>query len=170
MTERDGAWMARIIARFTRRELQAIVGAARFTDPGDAAYIIDVLVARQRAILERYLTRLSPLADVRREADGRICAVDLARARGVFAPGRFHYQVVEEIGDRRVQLPASPGPEGAVCFVPRPFARDGLAADDAGRRVTFRIRNVTAARPLEIHAYDLGSDGMRIVGLRRPAP
>ena len=170
MTERDAAWMARIIARFTRAELRAIAGAAQFTDPGDADYITEVLLERQRVILDRYLTRLSPLTDVRRAADGRICAVDLARARGLFGADRFHYRIVEDTATGRIQLPAVQGPDGALCFTPRPLAGDGLAAAAPGRRVVFRIHNGTAAGPLEIHAYDQGAGGMQIIGLRRPAP
>jgi hypothetical protein len=169
MTERDAAWMARIIARFTRTELQAIANAARFTDPGDAGFVTQVLLDRQRVILERYLTQLSPLTDVRREADGQICAVDLARVHGLFAPGRFHYEVVEQGARQGVQLPATPRTDGTICFRPRTLAGDAARADAPERRVTFRIRNGTGAGALEIHAYDLGAGGLQIVGLRRPA-
>jgi len=170
MTERDGAWMARIIARFTRDQIEAIARAAQLTDPTDATYLTDILLARRRAILDRYLTRLSPLADVRREPDGRICAVDLARAAGLFAPDRFRYQIVEQTPHTQVALAAAPGPNGEVCFAPRAFAPDGLADDAAERLTIIRITNGTPAGPLEIHTYDLGPRGLRVVGLRRPAP
>jgi len=169
MTERDGAWMARIIARFTRPEIEAIVGAARFSNPADTAYITDVLLARRQAILARYLTKLSPLADVR-EAGGQICAVDLARASAVAPAAQFRYDVVQEAGGGRTPLPATIGPDGAVCFTPRALAAQALPDGDPARRTVFRIRNGTAAGPLEIHAFDLGARGVRIVGLRRPAP
>jgi hypothetical protein len=170
MTERDGAWMARIIARFTRADLEAITRTAQLTDPTDADYLAAILLDRQRAILDRYLTRRSPVTDVRREADGRICAVDLARVHGLFAEDRFRYDIVEHSQGARAQLAGELGPDGAICFAPRTFAPQALADDAPGRLTIFRIRNGTPAGTLEIHAYDLGTRGMRIVGVRRPAP
>src|SRR5262249_37991774 len=67
MTERDAAWMARIIARFAEADVRALVAAGQFSHPSDIDYLTQVLLARQRRILARYLTRLSPLADVRQE-------------------------------------------------------------------------------------------------------
>jgi len=170
MTERDAAWMARIIARFTRPELEAIVAGARFSNPLDGAYIVDVLMARRQAILARYLTRLSPLAGVDRAADGRICATDLARRAAVFPADRFRYEIIQEAGDARVALAADVRDDGQVCFAPRALVQGGAADADLARRTVFHVRNGTSAGPLEIHAYDLGDRGMRIVGLRRPAP
>ena len=39
MTERDGAWMARLIARFSPADIRTIVGAGRFADPAFNARI-----------------------------------------------------------------------------------------------------------------------------------
>jgi hypothetical protein len=169
MTERDAAWMARIIARFTEREVHAIAVAARWSDPTDADYLTGVLMARQRILLARYLTRLSPIADVHREADGRICGVDLSRLRQVVPADRFRYEATEESSARRIDVAVTAGPNGEVCVVPRSLAAEGLADDAPGRAVVIRIRNGVAG-PLEIHTYDLGTRGMRVVGLTRPAP
>jgi hypothetical protein len=169
MTERDAAWMARIIARFTRTELRAIAGAANFTDAGDADFITVVLDARRRVILERYLTRLSPLTDVRRLPDGQICAVDLARVHELFGADRFHYEIVERTASGAVQLPSQVRADGTVCFMPRSLATGTAPDADPSHRVVFRLRNGTGAGPLEIHAYDLGARGMHIVGVQRPA-
>src|SRR6185436_5676354 len=112
---------------------------------------------RRRVILERYLTRLSPLTDVHVQPDGRICVLDLARVHGLFAPGRFHYEIVlRDASGAAVQLPSEVRPDGTVCFTPRSLAIDS-AADTTpdghlARRVTLRIRNGTSAGPLEIHA------------------
>lgn len=175
MTERDTAWMARIIARFTRADLRAIAGSAQFTDSGDADYITDVLLERQRVILRRYLTRLSPLTDVRQLADGQVCARDLARVHGLFSPGDFHYEITQRSASSDqtpLQLSSVTLSDGTVCFAPRSPNRIGrhVSDSDPARLVTFRIRNGTGAGPLEIHAYDLGARGLRIVGLARPAP
>ncbi|MEO7730111.1 MAG: hypothetical protein ABIY55_04000, partial [Kofleriaceae bacterium] len=61
MTERDAAWMARLIARFSADDIHQLVLLGRWQDPGDVDYLTGVLVERQRRILVRYLGELSPL-------------------------------------------------------------------------------------------------------------
>ncbi len=169
MTERDGAWMARIIARFTPANIRTIVAAGRFSDPTDAEYVANVLLERQHRILARYLMKLSPLADVHAVAD-QLCAVDLARASGVLPPAAFHYEASERGAGQRIALAVTPGEDGTLCFRPQPVAAAGLADNARGRIVTFEVRNGTKAGPLEIHTYDLGTRGMFVVGLTRPSP
>lgn len=168
MTERDGAWMARLIARFSPEDLRAMIAAGQFTAEQDNAYLAEILVARQQRILGRYFRRLSPIADVHVEADGRVCATDLARLRDVYPATRFRYRVVETHAGRHLPLSPEVRPHGVVCFVPVPVAAEGLADDAAGRIVTFQLDNGTGAGPLEIHTYDLGAArGLRVVGLIR---
>lgn len=170
MTERDGAWMARILARFSREQIAAIVGAARFSNPSDPPYLVDILMRRRQNILERYFGRLSPVTDVHGEADGRVCAVDLARATGVFAADRFRYEVVQESRGDRTALPVTTGPDGVLCFAPRPLGSGGGADGVLAHYTRIVIHNGAVPGPLEMQAYDLGARGMRIVGVRRPAP
>ncbi len=168
MTERDAAWMARKIARLSSEDIRRIVELGRFRDPGDADYLTSVLVARQRAILERYLGRLSPLGDVRALGSDRICAIDFARLRGL-APA-YRYTVVERGGGQTLALVAEVADGGAVCFRPLAVVSGQLLDDDRARIVTFEIHNGTRAGPLVIHAYDLGARGIRVVGATRPEP
>lgn len=168
MTERDAAWMARIIARFSTSDIRAIVTAGQFSDASHVDYLTQVLIDRQAAILRRYLARLSPIADVRREPAGQLCGLDLARLRGAFLPDRFRYQIVEEGANRRIALAPEVRAGGVVCWTPQSIAPAGLADDAPGRVVVFRVDNGTGAGPLEIHTYDLGpTRGMRVVGLVR---
>jgi hypothetical protein len=169
MTERDGAWMARIIARFSEADLRGIVAAGEFSDPSDADYLTQLLIERQHKILYRYLTRLSPLADVH-AVGPQICAIDLARVRGVMPADRFRYDVVELGAGTRVPLPATAAADGSVCFTPRSIAPQDRPDGDPSRIVIVEVGNGTGAGPLEIHTYDLGDRGLRIVGLSRPAP
>lgn len=169
MTERDGAWMARIIARFTADDLRALIAIGHFSDPGDSEYLLEILLARQKILLARYLTRLSPLTDV--AADGpRLCALDLARLRGVLPPERFRYHVVERARGAATALPAEPMGDGRVCFTPQTIGASAAVPDDPSRITIFEVDNGTGAGPLEIHTYDLGERGFRVVGLVRPEP
>ena len=73
MTERDGAWMARILSRFTPEGVKALAEDAAFTDPRQTEYLASVLEGRLEKILERYLTHLSPLASLHVEGEDRLC-------------------------------------------------------------------------------------------------
>jgi hypothetical protein len=92
MTEDDGAWMARIIARFTDADVDALVRVGDYTDPVSTRYLRDVLLERRDAILRRYLTRLSPLTDVRVVEGARLCATDLARRTHAANLSLFQYE------------------------------------------------------------------------------
>lgn len=154
MTERDGAWMARLIARFSRADIARIIGYGKFTDPSDAAWLVDVMVQRQHIILSRYLTRLSPLGEIRNEGPRRICATDFARLR--LLHDRYEYTVTANGQPVRAEA----GDDGALCF----------DAPATGGKTTFKITNGTAAAPILLHAFDLGDRGMRVVGVTRPEP
>ncbi len=167
MTERDAAWMARLIARFSPEDIRDLVDLGQWTDPADAQYLTNVLLERQRRILVRYLDKVSPLGEVHAVAPDQICATDFARLRGIFPAATFRYLVVERGAGKTLQLRAEVGEDGAVCFRPRPVVTGNHRDSDPARIVTFEIRNGTSAGPLVIHTYDLGKRGMRIVGLVR---
>jgi hypothetical protein len=162
MTERDAAWMARKIAKFSPEDIRAFIALGKWSKPDDAEYVARILIVRQRILLARYLTRISPLGDV--GADGnQICATDFARLRQIEPPEKFRYSAV--IRGRHV--PASAGPDGRVCIDTAPSPRRDLRDDDPQRRVEIVVRNGTGAGPLIIHAYDLDGRGLKIVGLTR---
>jgi hypothetical protein len=168
MTERDAAWMARIIARFSVDDIRRLVALGQWSDPSDAEYVTTILVERQRRLLTRYFSKLSPLGEVRAAAPDQICATDFSRLRGVFPATVFHYTVTERSGARRIALPAEVSVEGAVCFRTQSVISGSFADGDPARIVTFEVRNGTGAGPLVIQSYDLGARGMRVAGLTRP--
>lgn len=170
MTERDAAWMARRIARFSADDVRRVVALGRWSDPGDAEHLTAILLERQRKILRRYLGVLSPIGEVRAAGERRICATDLARLRGIASPDSFRYTIVERGGGQTVALRAEVGDDGALCFEPRPVVSADVADGDPARIVTIEIRNGTSAGPLVVQTYDLGRRGMRLAGLTRPAP
>ena len=108
MTERDGAWMARILARFTPDLVGALARLAEFSDPGNTTFLERVLEGRLERILERYLTRLSPITDIHMEGRDRLCGVDLAEWRGLREPGRFRY-AARQIGGPWLRLERGAG-------------------------------------------------------------
>jgi hypothetical protein len=170
MTEHDGAWMARILARVTPAMVHALVQVGRFSAPAHAVYLETVLDARLAAILARYLTRLSPIADLRVDG-GRLCGTDLARLRGVGRAADYHYAAELRVeGGPARSLPATAGSGGEVCVdVPRDARGDG-SAGAPGRYLIVRIANGIARGPLDAHLYDLGpAIDLQLAGLERPA-
>jgi hypothetical protein len=176
MTERDAAWMTRIIARFTRPHVEAAVKAGDYTRPEDTEYLVRHMMIRRQRILERYFAKVSPLADVRVTPDvpgtAQLCAVDLARATDTYPADRFRYSARLHAGATQVELVAPPviaGTEGALCMTLRHTASEKGEADDApSRYVVVDLANGQAERPLRVHLYDLGPvRGFRLAGVER---
>ena len=168
-TEHDNAWMARILSKFERADIDRLVSLGEFSNPDHAAFLAEVLERRLQRILERYLSRLSPLAEPRVEGPRGLCLLDLARRRNV-APGfEFKYDARLLAGRKRTPLRAERRPGGDVCFrLPQHAPDGGSPDDDPSRYAVVLIANHFAKYPLAVHLYDLGpSRGLRIVGLER---
>jgi hypothetical protein len=170
MTEGDGAWMARILARFRDELVAAAVGIAQYA-PRDERYLIDTLIARRDAILRRYLSRLSPLSEVVATKRG-LCATDLARQSGIVAPGLAGFRARAYRGedftpDARLRFARTESP--LVC-VELPHAELGSLPNDAVERyLVIDITNGHAKGPLRAHLYDLGPErGYYLAGVERP--
>lgn len=139
MSERDGAWMARQIARFSEADIRRIVALGKLANPRDAALLSSILVARQQLVLARYLTELSPLGELHTEGD-RICATDFARLRALAPASRFHY-AIQTRDEPRSAIAAEVGDDGAVCFAAPPGAH------------AIAITNGVVAAPIVIYTY-----------------
>lgn len=98
MTERDAAWMARIIANIGEPELRAMLDVTKIDDRKLYDYLIETLMARREKILERWLSKLSPLRwpRVARTDDGHaeLCANDAGLRARIFNPTRRRYHAV----------------------------------------------------------------------------
>jgi len=55
MNDDDARWLAHRMSRLSRAQIEAAVSAGRYSDPDDAAYLVDVLERRRAAIIEEYL-------------------------------------------------------------------------------------------------------------------
>ncbi len=143
MTERDGAWAARILSRFSDELIAEAVRAGDFTNPRHTAFLIAQLVARRDAILRRYLSRLSPIADLTVRG-GELCGVDLGRRARIVAADRYAY----DAGG----LPVTVGPAGAVCVT---------LPSSSGYHIV-SLRNGHARGALRAHVLD-----GKLVGIER---
>jgi hypothetical protein len=171
MTEADGAWMARILARFDDELVAAAVSVGKY-DPASEEYLTQTLIERRDAILRRYLNRLSPITDVQETADG-FCATDRARESGIVPNEKVSFRArlyrAEELAPGSgLTLDSSESPRVCVSI---PHLQDevGLAPDDPARYVLVDLDNGYAEAPLRVHLYDLGAaGGFRLAGIERP--
>lgn len=168
MTERDAAWMARILARFTPEAIHGIAGLARYSDPANTAYLESVLQRRLSKILDRYLTRLSSITDLQVEGTDKLCGVDLAELKGLRTADTFQYHARLLGGSWISAVERRPG--GGVCVTLPHTAPNGGSPDDAQERyIRVRFEDGVAPGYLIAHLYDLGPmRGFRLVGLERP--
>lgn len=150
LTERDAAWMARIIARFERPHVEALVERARFSEAIVQSELVRIMMERRQAILERYLTRLSPLTSPEVETGPRrLCLEDLAVQTGLRSAAARRYDASVSRDDEAF-VEASPTAEGARVCVPLPGGgrvRVEWVARSAGREPSGRLR--VELRPLD---------------------
>ncbi|HUJ59411.1 MAG TPA: hypothetical protein VLX92_12990 [Kofleriaceae bacterium] len=77
----DKFWGAKIVARFTRAQIEAAVDAGQIHDAAARAYIVDTLVQRQRETIAYWFARVNPLdrfTAAATDAGTRVCFDDLA--------------------------------------------------------------------------------------------
>lgn len=149
----DEFWAAKIIVRFTRPQLKAVIAVGNFTEPGAAEYMLDALDARRVAIGSTYLEALSPL-DAFSVEGGKLCATDLGVLHQIVQNG-----VIERMVDGRAVETAKLDASARAC-VTLPPASDPYAV------VTLRTRRISIEKPpMEVH---LRMDGEpRVVGIVR---
>ncbi len=175
-TEHDTAWMARILSQFREEDLRALVATGSFSRDAWSEDLVRILRGRQRKILERYLTRLSPLAFASVVADGSrswLCLRDLAVESGIRAQRSRRYRATATIdwpdpnGARIALSPRSA--EARVC-TPLPERQWRSEPRYLVIEVVARSPSDRTAAPASIHLYQTAPDRYRIVGLRRPGP
>jgi len=177
MTERDGAWMARILARFSREQVRALAQMAELTDPKNTEHLETVLEGRLERILARYLTRLAPIGELHVEARDRLCGLDLAQMRAVREPASFRFTArwspgaaSPDDGRRARGLRVEASGAGRVCVdLPRVAPDAGPRDDSPQRYVTVHVDDGVAQGPLVAYLYDLGpARGYVLAGIDRP--
>jgi hypothetical protein len=117
----DSFWSAKILMRFTRDQLRAAVTAGELTDPRAADYLVDTLVARQRATGAYWFRQVNPLDRfaISPLRDGQaLCFDDLALAHGLATPLATRYTLTRyDRAGRRLGEPIAlrPGATARTC-------------------------------------------------------
>ena len=163
----DKFWAAKILIRFTRDQIRAVVELGRLSDPRAADYLTDTLVARQRKTARTWFERVNPLdrfAVVAAGAGASLCFDDLAVVYGLGATaGATEYRVTaydaaaHPLGPSAV---ARPDPAGHACTAALPPA-------------DYAILRIATARPgfdgqTFVHvARDPATGAPRVIGIWR---
>lgn len=156
MDATDAFWAAKIIMRFSRPALEAVVRKAELTEPGAAAFVVDALEDRKRRIGLAYLEALSPL-EITRVGGGRVCVRDLGVHYGLAREG-----IVERLVDGDAVERSVVQPDATAC-VALPDGPEG-----AYRVLRLRVARGDREKPaMEIHL--VVGDDPHVVGLVRDA-
>jgi hypothetical protein len=157
MTERDAAWMARIMSRFDDASIDTVVAQARFSSPVVTAELARVLKARRDRTLSRYLSVLSTLtAPTLEEAGGRptVCLVDVAPGRG----GNAEATAVAFLEGGSPAWLSTDGSGGKACAVLPATSQHYLVVD---------VRRPATSSPARVHLVR-NATRWQVVGLERP--
>ena len=133
MDAADAFWAAKLVMRFDRPTMAAIVAEGQLSDPAAAAYLVDALLARRDAIGRAYLDRVTPLDELQ-VAGHWLCMVDMAVRHGVARGGQV------ELDGRVTPIAA----DGRVCLE--------LPRTDAYTIWRLRVRRADGLRPvMQVH-------------------
>lgn len=83
MRPEDAFWGARIVSRFTREIIEAMVRKGGYTDPEAVQYLTRTLVERREKVLRLWLNQVNPLVDLSLSADGSLTFSNAAVDAGV---------------------------------------------------------------------------------------
>jgi hypothetical protein len=163
----DKFWATKILMRFTREQIHAVVEEARYSDPRATEYVTNTIIARQRATGAYWFSRVNPL-DGFRFAGGSLCFEDLMLTYGLGKPGEDTYYRIESY-DREGHRLAAPfvvhsGHSGRSCIgqIPLNGAADGYTIIEvATHRPNFLGRTY-------VHlARDSATGTTRVIGIWR---
>jgi len=166
----DAFWGAKLLMRFTRAQLAAIVDEAQFTDPRATTYVLETLIARQRMTARYWFDKVAPLDQftIQPERDGthRLCFTDLTLAyRLRSASTRYDIDAYDHAGNaigyrRSIHAMA----DGRTCvggLVPA-LSQDGYTI------VRLRVhRNAWTMPAVKVHLARDSRGRLSVIGLRR---
>lgn len=166
----DAFWGAKLLMRFTREQLAAIVETAQYTDPRAAKYMLDTLVERQRKTGRYWFDRVAPIDQVTVEpepgGDVRVCFTDLLLAYDLRRVAtRYLVQGFDDQG-RATGFSRTLGsmPGGRTCLNGVRLA----TGKDAYTILHFTVkRNAIAMPPVVIHLARNAQGRPQLIGLRR---
>lgn len=173
-SERDSAWMARIIARYSDAHLRAVLKQAELA-PELEERLFSVLGGRRQKLLSRYLSRLSPLAwpeILPAGPSAHLCMQDMALVGNVASVESRAYTTRAWQGERLEPIAVGNGRAERghhVCLhLPKVPSASTASPGYLVVDVVAGPRGGKPSLPARVHLYHLGGRDYRVVGLERP--
>ena len=152
MDAADAYWAAKLVQRFDRPMLEAVIAEGHYSDPAAAHYLVDTLLERRDAIGRAFLDAVTPLDDFELDAR-RLCMNDVAVRYGFAESGQVDFLTRSGVGTSLKQQP-----DGRLC-VSIPKSRGYTV-------YRMRVRRADGPRPaMELH-FQSGPDA-HVIGLIR---
>ncbi|MBK8254419.1 MAG: hypothetical protein IPK82_17335 [Polyangiaceae bacterium] len=172
-TERDAAWMARIVAELSHQHLEAVSHLGKFTNERYRTALVSIVKQRRTKILERYLTQLSPLMRPTVE-QGKLCVVDAAVRGGIRKAAERLYSSTAYVGNSldvgHESQKHTVDKVGGVCFnLPNALDSTGSAPVYIVIDLIVYTTGADHPGPARVHLYQTDMDKYQIVGLERPS-
>jgi len=151
----DKLWGAKVLIRYTRAQLRAAVEAGRLGDPRSAEYLVDTLVARQRATARYWFERTSPLDRFSIEG-GSLCFDDLMRSYELSAAATTYTTTLYDYDGKHLAAHAPiRATANRTCTAPLAFAPYSIV----------RVTTKRLGRALDIYVHV--AHGERVIGIWR---
>ena len=162
----DGYWAVKRIAAISADALAAAVAAGELSDPGAARYVLQTLEARRAALVDHWMTQVTPLELEKLDARGLVVRDEaVVRLRASVASTRYLVRFLDDGGAdvASPQLLVPPAERFSIA-IPAEALRD--AGEYLVVRVTAERDGKLLPRSFEVHLVG-GAAAPRVVGVRR---
>ena len=151
---RDKYWAAKLVMRFSKPLLRALVTTGQLEHESAERYLTDTLYERRRIIGETYFEAVSPLDHFEIDRQN-LCAIDLSVYYGLVTSG-----LVEALDDKnQVRFDTLVNPSnGRVCLP--------IHDDDEYRIYRLRVRRRSEEKPI-MQVHFKGGERPRVLGIVR---
>jgi len=185
MTLRDAFWGAKLVTRFTEKEIRAIVDTGQFTNPEAQEYVIDMLLKRREKIGRYWYQRVNPVDKFvfTRDENGHIKFqfTDVAVADSIF-PAQNTTYMLALFDHRNNQIGNTVSSKRPVLTItgnrsPLEVELNILAeqmSNDKGEPAIFKFRIITnrpeqkKRQPVDVYFIFNGKpESLRIIGVDR---
>jgi hypothetical protein len=158
----DDYWAAKIVAHLKQEQLQALVQAADYREPGAADYIVKTVWERRRKVLEYFMQQVTPVDAIGLEGQ-TLRLADIGKRTAGLVPTQYEIHFRDASG-HELLAETLPAPTGDELEVALPASVTGRANGYLRVDVRSHWANATAPTPAQFHVR-LAGDSAHLVGV-----